>query len=108
MGGTRGCISIVAGSRFLIVASLFPLQMTRGVRTPPEVALIVIRMKALGKPTKEITRLMGVPMRTVRHIIHFYRTTGEYGMKERSRRHYKMSAEDVEVSGTHIITSNTD
>jgi hypothetical protein len=82
--------------------------MTRGVRTPPEVALIVIRMKALGKPTKEITRLTGVPMRTVRHIIHVYRTTGEYGMKERPRRDYKMSAEDVEVSGAHIITRNTD
>jgi len=71
--------------------------MTRGAKTPPEVALIVIRMKALGEGTKEIARLTGISMRTIRHIVHVFRTTGEYGLKKKSERGYKMSREDVEV-----------
>lgn len=71
--------------------------MTRGSFIPPEVRLIVLRMKAAGVPTRRICNWTGVSERSVQRIVQTFQTTGGWGEVTKKPHVGKLNAAAVEV-----------
>jgi len=75
--------------------------MTRGCEISKDVRMIIVRMAAARVTTKDISYYMDIPLRTIQHVIHLFRTTGSLGLSERKGKQGKLNADIMEVSSLH-------
>lgn len=71
--------------------------MTRGSEASTEVRLIILRMNGAKIPTTDISYFTDIPLRTIQHIIHEFRTTGRFSPKERKGKKCKLNQAAMEV-----------